>query len=168
MESIVGSPIRLRNMTSLYIVNDEQVLCLFRIGSRVADRKYIGTAGGHFERSELNDPYACVLREVQEELGLHEEEIRDLRLRYVTHRLKHGEIRQNYYYFGTLDPKMELRSSEGTLQWIPFSEIPKLDMPVSAKHMILHYIKKGRYDSVVYAGITQEHETVFFPLEEFD
>ena len=41
---------KLRNMTSLYLVSDDQVLCLYRVGSRVADRMYIGSAGGHFEK----------------------------------------------------------------------------------------------------------------------
>ena len=43
----------LRNMTSVYLVRDDEVLCLFRQGSRVADQKYIGSAGGHFEKEEL-------------------------------------------------------------------------------------------------------------------
>ena len=34
----------LRNMTSVYLVRDDEVLCLFRQGSRVADQKYIGSA----------------------------------------------------------------------------------------------------------------------------
>lgn len=167
MERANSTAVRLRNMTSLYIINGERALCLYRVGSRVADRKYIGTAGGHFECWELNDPYACVLREAWEELGLREDDILDLRLRYVTHRLKNGEIRQNYYYFGSLNTSKDLHSIEGTLRWVSFSEFPELDMPVSAKHMILHYIEKGRHDRVIYAGITQEWGTEFYPLEEF-
>ena len=89
----------LRNMTSVYLVRDDEVLCLFRQGSRVADQKYIGSAGGHFEKEELNDARSCVLREMQEELGLSESDVQGLKLRYITHRLKNGEIRQNYYFF---------------------------------------------------------------------
>ena len=40
---------KLRNMTSLYLTKDECILCLYRIGSRVANQMYIGSAGGHFE-----------------------------------------------------------------------------------------------------------------------
>ena len=47
---------KLRNMTSLYLVRETEVLCLYRMGSRVANNKYIGTCGGHFEEAELNDP----------------------------------------------------------------------------------------------------------------
>jgi len=60
---------KLRNMTSLYLTDDAGVLCLYRMGSRVANNRYVGSAGGHFEQSELNDARACVLREAFEELG---------------------------------------------------------------------------------------------------
>ena len=62
----------LRNMTSLYLLREDAVLCLYRVGSRVANHKYIGSCGGHFEKEELNDPKTCILREMDEELGLTE------------------------------------------------------------------------------------------------
>lgn len=159
---------KLRNMTSVYLTGVNGILCLYRIGSRVADRKYIGSAGGHFEAAEFENPKACALREMREELGLAESDVKDLRLRYVTYRLKNGEIRQNYYFFGDLKKQMTLESTEGILQWIPYEQIPELDMPVSAKHMILHYLKVGRWDQKRYAGITCEKGTNFVPLEEFE
>ena len=158
---------RLRNMTSLYLTRGEEVLCLYRIGSRVANHKYIGSAGGHFENEELNDPKACVLREAREELGLQEEDLKDLTLRYITHRLTGGEVRQNYYFFAQLKEDMPLTSTEGTLHWIPYSQIPALNMPISAKHMILHYLNRGRYTNELYAGITEETGTKFIPMREF-
>ena len=87
---------KLRNMTSVYFTGELGILCLYRIGSRVANNKFIGAAGGHFGKEELNDPRACVLREMQEELGITDADVIDLRLRYITYRLKDGEIRQNY------------------------------------------------------------------------
>ena len=160
--------IRLRNMTSLYITGEKGILCLYRIGSRVADHKYIGSAGGHFENSELNDPRACVLRELREELALEETDLEGLRLRYITHRLKDGEIRQNYYFFASLMEERDLCSTEGTLEWIPLEKIPELNMPVSAKHMILHYLQKGRFDDALYGGFTGETSTSFAVLKEFE
>jgi 8-oxo-dGTP pyrophosphatase MutT (NUDIX family) len=79
--------IKLRNMTSLYLVREGEILCLYRIGSRVANNKYVGAAGGHFEPEELNDPEACILREMKEELGLLPPDVEDLTLRYITIRL---------------------------------------------------------------------------------
>lgn len=159
---------KLRNMTSLYLVRDDAVLCLYRQGSRVANNKYIGSCGGHFEEQELNDPYGCILREMREELGITEADLDGLTLRYVTHRLTKGEIRQNYYYFARLKKNRELQSNEGTLHWVPNEEIPALVMPVSAKHMILHYLETGRFTDCIYAGITEETGTRFTELKEFD
>ena len=159
---------KLRNMTSVYFVGEQGILCLYRVGSRVANQKYVGAAGGHFENGELNDPRRCVLREMEEELGLRENDVEDLTLRYITHRLKDGEIRQNYYFFGHLKVDRPLTSSEGNLKWIAYDEFDELPMPVSAKHMMLHYLKTGRFDNVLYAGITQENGTVFVPMREFE
>lgn len=158
---------KLRNMTSVYLTREDEVLCLYRMGSRVANNQYIGSAGGHFEKEELNEPKKCVLREMKEELGLEEKDVEGLTLRYITHRMKNGEIRQNYYFFGRLKEKRELQSTEGILQWVPFGEVPELDMPVSAKHMILHYLNVGRFDDVLYAGITEECGTRFVAMREF-
>ena len=159
---------KLRNMTSVYLTGERGILCLYRIGSRVANRKYIGSAGGHFEKDELNDAYRCVLREMQEELGIGESDVEDLRMRYITYRLKDGEIRQNYYFFGKLKESRELNSTEGILQWIPYEGFEELTMPVSAKHMILHYLSVGRFDEKLYAGITEKDGTRFVVMKDFE
>lgn len=159
--------IKLRNMTSVYFVREDGILCLYRIGSRVANRKYVGAAGGHFEKEELNDPRACLLREMQEELGLSEVDVDGLRLRYITHRLVGGEIRQNYYFFARLKGDKPLSSTEGKLCWVPYEAISSLEMPVSAKHMILHYVREGRFTNKVYGGITEEDGTKFVEMQEF-
>lgn len=161
------SEITLRNMTSVYLVNDSEILCLYRIGSRVANNLYVGSAGGHFEQVELNDPRSCVLRELREELALAENDLAQLSLRYMTCRLVGSEIRQNYYYFARLDTDRPLRSKEGLLRWVPYEQIPALDMPVSAKHMILHYLREGRFTDKLYAGITEEAGTAFVELRSF-
>ena len=150
------------------LTGEQGILCLYRIGSRVANHKYIGSAGGHFEKEELNDARSCILREMREELGLTEADVKDLRMRYITYRLKDGEIRQNYYFFGSLIGERELESSEGNLQWIPYDGFQDLNMPVSAKHMILHYLKVGCFDDKLYAGITEKSGTQFVPMEDFE
>lgn len=51
---------KLRNMTSIYITKADKMLLLFRQGSKVVNDVWVGSAGGHFEDSELNDARACV------------------------------------------------------------------------------------------------------------
>lgn len=123
--------LKLRNMTSIYLYRNDQILLLFRQGGRVVNNVWIGSAGGHFEPYELNDPEACILREIREELGLGPEDIEDLALRYVALRRTKGEIRQNYYYFGRLKETVDkkLTSSEGICKWFSIEEMEDLKMP---------------------------------------
>ena len=158
----------LRNMTSLFFTREDGLLCLYRIGSRVANNKYVGACGGHFENDELCSPEACALREMAEELGLSESEIEDLKLRYVTLRWYHGEIRQNYYFFARLKGDKPLSSTEGTLRWCSWEELRTLDMPLSARHMMDHYLAVGRFTEHRYAGVTEPGGTRFVQLQSFD
>lgn len=159
---------RLRNMTAVYISRGEEMLMLYRIGSRVVEPSWCGI-GGHFEESELNDPCACMLRELEEEIGLTAEALQNLQLRYVTLRLKKGEIRQNYYYFAELKPGTEvsLESDEGRVRWVPFEGLLERDMPLTAKQMLTHYMEEGRFTDRLYSGTTQEDHMVFAELKEF-
>lgn len=162
--------ISLRNMTSLYLYSENKMLFLYRIGSRVVDESYVGTAGGHFEEFELNDAQACVLRELNEETGLSVGDIDQLRLRYVTLRLKDGEIRQNYYFFARLkNESKEITSSEGILQWMDmdFGQLMSVHMPYTAKYVIEHYLKEGRYTDKIYSGVAVKDGVVFTEMNEF-
>ena len=159
---------KLRNMTAIYISRGEEMLMLYRVGSRVVAPSWCGI-GGHFEVDELNDPKACVLRELKEEAGLRECGLDNLTMRYVTLRLKNGEIRQNYYFFAELreSVSVELTSNEGRLQWIPYDQIMDREMPFTAYYMLKHYLTVGRYTDQLYAGITKENGVEFMELHEF-
>lgn len=158
----------LRNMTSLFFVEDTGLWCLFRRGSRVANNKYVGACGGHFEEKELSSPENCVLREMQEELGLRPGEIRELTLRYVTLRYMGREIRQNYYFFARLNGKRVLQSAEGDLRFFTWEALKTIDMPVSARHMMDHYLETGRFNDKRYAGITEPGGSRFVELRHFE
>ena len=158
-----------RNMTSLYLVRGNEILLLYRQGSRVADGLWTGAAGGHFEEYELNDPEACVLREMNEELGLHRDDIKGLHLRYITLRRTKGEIRQNYFFFAALKETVpaDLTSNEGVLKWFPIDEIAMLEMPYSAKFVLRHYLTTGRASNEIYVGVADGNSVVFTPISEY-
>lgn len=153
---------KLRSMTSIYLFCGDKVLLLYRQGSRVVNNLWVGSAGGHFEPWELNDPEACVLRELEEELSVTRDQLVGLRLKYITLR-RMGEVRQNYFFFAELPngTDMELFSDEGTLQWFPIAQVGQLPMPFSARFVVDHYLRTGRYDHAVYGGIAN-HETMTF------
>ena len=160
----------LRNMASIYLyVENSNFLMLYRIGSKAIKDSYIGTAGGHFEKEELNNAKACILRELKEEINLTMNDISDLKLRYITLRYKKDEIRQNYYFFAKINNKnLKLSSNEGILKWFNYKEIEKLDMPHTAKYVINHYIAEGRFNSKIYGGIAVKNDVKFIELENFD
>lgn len=156
----------LRNMASVYLRNGDQILLLFRQGSSIVNNMWIGSAGGHFERDELNNAQDCVLRELQEELGLTADAIQNLSLRYITLRYTDTEIRQNYYFFAELisDKKTELHSTEGITRWYCLNELADLEMPFTALHMIDHYLKTGQFNDELYGGLATSDHVIFEKL----
>lgn len=159
---------KLRNMTAIYLFRDNKVLLLYREGGSVVNEVWTGSAGGHFEKNELNDAKACVLRELNEELGLQPEDIDGLSLRYIALRYTKGEIRQNYYFFAELKEYVDenLNSNEGTCRWFSLDEIGTLEMPLSAKYVMEHYCKVGYMTDALYIGVVGPDEAEFCELKE--
>ncbi len=161
---------KLRNMTSIYLYDEsDRLLLLYRMGSKVIKNSYIGTAGGHFEKDELDDARKCVLRELREEVGILENDITNFQMKYITIRLKDNETRQNYYFFAKLiDFSNNIKSNEGKLEWVSYDKIYELDMPHTAKYVIDHYVKEGRYTNKLYTGVAVVNGLNFTELEEFE
>lgn len=161
---------KLRNMTSIYITKGDKMLLLFRQCGRVVSDTWVGSAGGHFEENELNNPKACILRELKEELDIGEKGIRNLLLRYVTLRRLKGEIRQNYYFFAELDGETGdcIASTEGKSRWFTLSELSALDMPYTAKFVIEHYLEIGRNTDDLYVGVADGRRVIFTKLPEYE
>lgn len=157
-----------RNMTSVFLCCENKLLLLYRQGSRVVNNMWIGSAGGHFETEELNDAQACVLRELKEELGLEGDEVQDLHLKYIMLRHVNGEVRVNYFFFAGLPggTEMELGSDEGTLKWFGFDEIKDLEMPLSTKYALEHYLREGCFNQDLYAGVVTHETAVFTSMPE--
>lgn len=160
--------IHLRNMTSIYLIHQKKLLLLYRIGSRVIKDSYTGTAGGHFENNELNDPKACILRELYEETGLREPDITNMAVRYITLRMKNNKIRQNYFYFADIDSEVQLNSNEGRLEWVDFDKVLSLDMPYTAKYVVKHYLEIGRFTDCLYCGIADANGVYFKDIENIE
>lgn len=160
---------KLRNMTTVYLFRGEKVLLLYRQGGRVANNVWTGSAGGHFKNHELNDAKACVLRELNEELGLQANDIEGLTLRYITLRSTKGEIRQNYYFFANLKGNIDenLSSNEGISKWFKTEEIRDLEMPYTAKYVMKHYFEIGCSTNTLYVGVANSDNVDFCNLTCF-
>ena len=159
---------KLRNMTGIYLSCNGQMLLLYRQGGRVVSNQWIASAGGHFEKEELNDPKTCVLRELREELHLIEEDLTEMRMRYIGLRNVHGEIRQNYYFFANLKPEQyeSFKSNEGKCKWVDYADIMKYDMPLTARYVMEHYLQTGQYTAHLYAAIADGKGFQFVTLAE--
>ena len=157
-----------RNMTSVFLCCEGKILLLYRQGSRVVNNMWIGSAGGHFEPEELNDARACVLRELKEELGIGEEALKDLHLKYIMLRHVNSEVRVNYFFFAELPGgmQMDLESDEGTLKWFELEEIKDLEMPSSTKYAMEHYLREGCFNKELYAGVVTYENAIFTPMPE--
>lgn len=157
-----------RNMTSIFLCCEDKILLLYRQGSKVVNNVWIGSAGGHFEEAELNNARACVLRELKEELGIGEEQLKDCRLRYIVLRHVKGEVRLNYFFFADLPggTQMKLTSDEGQLQWFRHEEIGGLEMALSAKYALEHYLAEGQFNQMLYGGIANGERVVFTEMPE--
>ena len=156
---------KLRQMTALYLLKEEKILLLYRVGSRVVEPSWCGI-GGHLEPAEISDARTGLLREVREEIGLTENELDDLRLRYVTMRYTKGELRYNHYFFARLKENAVLPEScdEGRLEWVPTEEVLERNMPLSAKFVLEHYLSEGQNTDLLYGGITTENGTAFVSM----
>jgi len=155
-------------MVAVYIKDGAKYLLLYRIGSRVVAPSWCGI-GGHFERDELNEPKTAMLRELEEEVGLTEDALENICLRYVTFRLKNGEIRQNYYYFADLREGVQINMAcgEGELRWVEADGLPFEEMPHTANYVMRHYAETGKNNDVLYAGTSTGDGVVFHELVEF-
>lgn len=140
MNEPLRTSIRLRLMTGLYLVRGDEILLLWKTSGRVVKELWCPSAGGHFERDEINDPLSCVLRELKEETGLAPDSLLNLSLRYVTVRAAQEELRQNFYYFAELVPEMDksLTSTEGVLRWFREEETRDLPMPHTSRAVLRH------------------------------
>ena len=159
----------LRNMTSIYLIYQNKILLLYREGGRVVNHVWVASAGGHFEENELNNAKACVLREMEEELGISESALKNIEMRYITLRRTKNEVRQNYYFFAELKeaPDVPLASKEGLLKWFGISDIRTLEMPYTAKYVIAHYLTIGAFNHKMYGGIANGKKVIFTELPEF-
>ena len=159
---------KLRNMATVYLFHNEKILLLYRKGGRVVNNVWTGSAGGHFEESDLNDARSCVLREMKEELGLCPDKIDGLTLRYITMRNTNGEIRQNYYFFATLKEILsdDLISNEGDCKWFSINEIGALEMPFTAKYVLEHFLTYGHLSTDIYVGVADTDRVNSYSLPE--
>ena len=147
----------LRIMTTAYLFHRNHVLLMRRSPTRKFMPGIWTGIGGHLEAAEHGNLRCACLREIEEETGLRSEDVEELALRYVILRQSHKELRQQFVYFGRT-AKTELSSTdEGTLHWIPRTEIFHHQMSESNRFMLLHYFE-NHDKNAVFVGTMREEQ----------
>ncbi len=154
-------------MATVYIRRGNEMLMLYRIGSKVVDECFCGV-GGHFKENELNNAKAAVLREMKEEIRLTEDDLDNFALRYIGLRNAKNELRLNYYFFADLKETANLTMDcdEGILHWIPLDKMTEKEMPVTAKHCIEHFLAEGMNNDKLYVITVNGNNTSVIELDE--
>ena len=109
--------------------------------------------GGHLEPDEINIPYDACLREIQEETGIGPDEIEDLQMKYIVMRRGSDEIVLNYFFFGRTLTRAVTASDEGTLTWVPESEVLEYHFFEAIRLTLAHYLETGRQTDGVLVGV---------------
>ncbi|MFD2699643.1 NUDIX domain-containing protein [Paenibacillus shunpengii] len=143
-----------RQMATAYLFNEDKVLMLKRLGSRLHDEAFWTGLGGHLEPEELSHPKEACIREVYEESGIKSKDIIDLELKYILHRIKNSEIRLQYVYFGKTDMVDLAACDEGELIWVPKKELPHLTMSRINSFMLEHYLTSPSSQHIMVGTIT--------------
>jgi 8-oxo-dGTP diphosphatase len=133
-------------MTTVFLHDDERVLLLHREGSRVIEDSWVGI-GGHVDPGE--DVRDAALRELAEEVGLHEADLCDLRLRYTATRDTGEETRTVHYSTARLAGGVGAPTTctEGPLKWFALADdLSDLPMPPTGRIVFDHWQRIGRLD----------------------
>jgi len=144
---------KVRQTAVAFLFRGDEVLVMKKRKHWEEGRRIFSPVGGRLEPGELRHPRKACLREIREESGIREEQISDLKLRYVLIRLKGNEIRQMYVYFGLTDCRDVVESEEGDLVWINRDEWVKLEFIPVVKCMIEDYAASPAADDTVKVGV---------------
>ncbi|MEI7025254.1 NUDIX domain-containing protein [Paenibacillus sp. y28] len=146
---------KLRLIAAAVLMTDQELLMMKRSPSRSLSPGVWAAVGGHMEPGEMASPREAVLREIAEETGIPSSRITGLTLRYILIRQKENEIRQQFMYFGRISRLTLPACDEGTLHWIPFSEVLDREIPFTYRSMLEHYFTHGEAKHVWIGTISQ-------------
>lgn len=122
-----------------------------KTNSKLFDFEFWTALGGHLEPNEINNARKACLREIFEESGLQENELKELDMRYILLRQKEDEIRMQFVFFGSTDKTELVPSDEGELHWVEEARLNELNISTIIRKMLEHY-SANRYDKRVFVG----------------
>ncbi|MCS7460937.1 NUDIX domain-containing protein [Paenibacillus doosanensis] len=149
-----------RQMATAFLIHQEHVLMMKKARSKLFDFEFWGGIGGHLEYEELNFPMKASYREIEEETGFKENEINNFKLKYILIEDSHGEIRQQYVYFGETTHRNFIASDEGDLFWIHKNELLNLKTSKMIQSTIQHFLENPDETSICVGSLTVNDEQI--------
>lgn len=148
----------LRQMATAFLFNDNHVLMMRKENSKIYKFEFWTGLGGHLEPEEFNNPKMACVREIQEESGISESTVHDLKLKYILLRVKEDEIRQQFVYFGRTTDRNYISSEEGELFWIEENELLNIRTSKIINFMLQHYFENRDLEEVIIGTIAMNDE----------
>lgn len=144
--------LRLRHMAVAFLINEKnEIVFLKKKEDHHMLPGYFVPVGGHMEKDEMNEPLKACLREINEEAGLTNDDITEIRIKYILHRILDDEIRIQYVFVTKVkNGAVLVESDEGKLYWKSLEEImfSKITKPV--KEAVRHYFEEGHKTDEIY------------------
>lgn len=151
-------------MAGIFLSNGDELLMIHRSKTRELAPGLWAIPGGHVQPEELNDPAAACLRELREETGLLPQDIEAFFLRYIVLYQTPDELQIFYDFTARCPQKKPLpHSSEGRLHWVNKHDILALEMPVSMRLMMQHYLKNAFLPETL-IGVLRQNAIHWQPL----
>ena len=164
--------IKLRVMTTAYLVNDDELLMMERSKERRFAPGIWAGVGGHLEPEEINNPYKACIREIYEETGIEEEYISGLNLKYMILRRSKEEIRVQYVYIGNALKRKVKNTNEGNLYWISKDNLFEKELSVTTQMTLKHYLEYGSEIRDILVGVVSadnnKPEINWIPLQDWE
>jgi 8-oxo-dGTP diphosphatase len=164
--------IKLRVMATSYLINNDDFLMMERSNTKKFAPGVWAGVGGHLEPEEINDPQRACIREIYEETGIEEKDIRDLNLKYMILRRSKDEIRTQYVYIGNTSKRQVINTDEGKLFWINKDSLLERKLSVTTKMTLKHYLEHGAEISDVLVGTVSAKENnpeiSWIPIQDWE
>lgn len=140
--------------TLCFVLNGSDVLLMKRAAyKRVFPNQYNGV-GGHIERDE--DPLNSARREILEETGL---SVRNIQLRAVYNidaKAATGIVL--FVFTAESQSRNVIANDEGTLHWIPQTDVSKYDLVEDLPIILPRVLKMGKTDAPLFVHVSYDEQ----------